>query len=347
MSTSNNLISFQGSFRMCSNMVNVAMLRDRSKAARVVTIRRNQWGLLMTQVRAQLHSTTADEFSSRASELQRLTRSDAGIRDRNFCDPPVLEAAPGYPFYATASFVQISPMRSARTSKSAKMTADSPNRESIPHSGSLPGPIMQLSNADMESLYQQSSPGQILAGKALAVSSNMCPRFGILPRPIQRLSPNFGSQVSHPTKSNSDTESLCPRSSPGQILAEETLPMSSNLRYPTQLNSCRQISYTASDNRTPDQHMRMSSIFADIPGPNLAPKTTKTKREDPKSVFKKNPTRLRLAIPTELDVLAGRGGETNKHVGNMVFREEARKLRASYRLEGTSREEKFELSMVR
>jgi len=136
--------------------------------------------------------------------------------------------------------------------------------------------------------------------------------------------------------------------------------MSSNLRYPIQLNSRRQISYTASDNRTPDQsgafaanqsadmdEKRMSSILLDIPGPNLAAKTTKTKREDPKSKFKKNPTGLRLAIPTELDVLAGRGGETNKHVGNVVFREEARNLRAWYRLEGTSRDEKCELSMVK
>ncbi len=143
-----------------------------------------------------------------------------------------------------------------------------------------------------------------------------CPRFGSQPRPIQRLTPR--SQVLHPTKSNSDTESLCPRSSPDQLLAEETLLMSSNLRYPIQQNSRRQISYTASDNRTPDQsgafaanqaadmdEIRMSSILLDIPGPNLAAKTTKTKREDPKSGFKKNPTGVRLAIP--------RGGLTMWH----------------------------------
>ena len=108
-----------------------------------------------------------------------------------------------------------------------------------------------------------------------------CPRFGSQPRPIQRLTPR--SQVLHPTKSNSDTESLCPRNSPDQLLAEETLLMSSNLRYPIQQNSRRQISYTASDNRTPDQsgafaanqaadmdEIRMSSILLDIPGAELS-----------------------------------------------------------------------------
>jgi hypothetical protein len=78
----------------------------------------------------------------------------------------------------------------------------------------------------------------------------MCPRFGNQRRPIHWLTLH-GSQVLPSTKRNSDTESLCPRSSPGQLLAEETLPMSSNLRYPIQLNSRRQISYTASDIRTP------------------------------------------------------------------------------------------------
>ena len=53
-------------------MVDVAMLRDQSRAVSVDTVRRNHWGLLMTQVRDQLHSATASEFSSRAFELLRL-----------------------------------------------------------------------------------------------------------------------------------------------------------------------------------------------------------------------------------------------------------------------------------
>ena len=50
--------------------------------------------------------------------------------------------------------------------------------------------------------------------------------------------------------------------------------------------------------------------------------------------------------PNEFDILRGRGGLTNRHEGNMRFRDEARKLRARYRHENTKREEKFILSQV-
>jgi hypothetical protein len=117
--------------------------------------------------------------------------------------------------------------------------------------------------------------------------------------------------------------------------------------HPTQLKSCRQISYSASDNHTPSQHgvlgtneIRAASILADIPGPNLALKAKNAKPS--KGVLKRG-----FATPTELDVLAGRGGETNHHIGNVVFREEARNLRALYQLEGTSRDKKNALFLVR
>jgi hypothetical protein len=51
--------------------------------------------------------------------------------------------------------------------------------------------------------------------------------------------------------------------------------------------------------------------------------------------------------PTDLDILRGRGGLTNRHPGNMKFRDEARKLRSEYRHCDTSRQEKFVLSQVR
>jgi hypothetical protein len=76
-------------------------------------------------------------------------------------------------------------------------------------------------------------------------------------------------------------------------------------------------------------------------GPAHAPSKAKKK-----SGTKSKP-RLELAIPTELDVLSGRGGETNKHEGNLLFRKEARKLRDVYRANGTSREVKYKLSLVR
>jgi hypothetical protein len=51
-----------------------------------------------------------------------------------------------------------------------------------------------------------------------------------------------------------------------------------------------------------------------------------------------------IAVPNNLDILRGRGGLTNRHEGNKRFRDEARKLRTTYRHENTNREEKFLLS---
>jgi hypothetical protein len=78
-------------------------------------------------------------------------------------------------------------------------------------------------------------------------------------------------------------------------------------------------------------------------GPTHAPPKAKKK----KGSGAKSKPHLELTIPTELDVLSGRGGETNKHEGNLLFRKEARKLRKVYRANGTSREEKYRLSLVR
>jgi hypothetical protein len=78
-------------------------------------------------------------------------------------------------------------------------------------------------------------------------------------------------------------------------------------------------------------------------GPTHAP-SSKAKK---KGSGTKSKSRLELTTPTDLDVLSGRGGETNKHEGNILFREEARKLRDVYRANGTSREVKYRLSLVR
>eukprot|EP00581_Thalassiosira_minuscula_P003801 CAMPEP_0183742046 /NCGR_PEP_ID=MMETSP0737-20130205/63803_1 /TAXON_ID=385413 /ORGANISM="Thalassiosira miniscula, Strain CCMP1093" /LENGTH=379 /DNA_ID=CAMNT_0025977563 /DNA_START=123 /DNA_END=1262 /DNA_ORIENTATION=- len=74
----------------------------------------------------------------------------------------------------------------------------------------------------------------------------------------------------------------------------------------------------------------------------------KTKRK-PKAVTAKLNGKAKAAPvgithPTRLDILRGRGGLTNRHPGNMRFRDEARKLRAEYRDKDTTREEKFLLS---
>jgi hypothetical protein len=51
-----------------------------------------------------------------------------------------------------------------------------------------------------------------------------------------------------------------------------------------------------------------------------------------------------IDVPNSLDILRGRGALTNRHKGNQRFREEARKLRAIYRENGTSRNEKYLLT---
>jgi hypothetical protein len=312
-------MSSQDRFRMCPNSVVGSASADTSQHD-------DQWELLMTQVRDQLHSANSNEFDSRAVELRQLASSEAGIRgSRNLCDPPVLVSAPGYPYYATSSFVQVSPIR----------------------------PSSKEPNAGMNPTF----PGQVLAEEVSSVSSSVCPR------PIQRLTQHFGSGTLSYTRINSGMESMCTDSSPGQILAEEILSTSSNPCYPTQLSSYRQISYAASDDRTPSQcgvfgasqatdtdlanEIGVESVLEDLSGSNSALKANNAKTEQvaPKSRSKKN--FIGFTTPKELDVLAGRGGETNRHMGNVMFREKARKLRFFYRMKGTSRDEKFALSLVR
>ena len=48
--------------------------------------------------------------------------------------------------------------------------------------------------------------------------------------------------------------------------------------------------------------------------------------------------------PTPEDILAGRGGGTNRHDGNIRFRDEARKLRIIYKDNETDRRTKFMIS---
>jgi hypothetical protein len=74
----------------------------------------------------------------------------------------------------------------------------------------------------------------------------------------------------------------------------------------------------------------------------IAPSTTKKKK-------KKKATRVidfsTAAEPTEDDILFGRGGDINKHPGNVRFREKARELASLYEACGDSKEEKYDLSV--
>ena len=73
------------------------------------------------------------------------------------------------------------------------------------------------------------------------------------------------------------------------------------------------------------------------------PNATKKSRNDGKPIS--SPAQA-VVTPREADILRGRGGITNRHVGNMRFRDEARKLRAAYRDNGVSRKDKYLYSKV-
>mmetsp|Transcript_21760 Transcript_21760/g.44786 ORF Transcript_21760/g.44786 Transcript_21760/m.44786 type:complete len:132 (+) Transcript_21760:819-1214(+) len=77
----------------------------------------------------------------------------------------------------------------------------------------------------------------------------------------------------------------------------------------------------------------------------VAPKRSKSKKKTPKSNDQKSASGA-IETPSDLDILRGRGGTTNRHKGNMRFRDEARKLRSAYRDDGVSRKEKYMYSNI-
>jgi hypothetical protein len=74
----------------------------------------------------------------------------------------------------------------------------------------------------------------------------------------------------------------------------------------------------------------------------MDPSTTKKKK---KKKAKRVIDFSTAAEPTEDDILFGRGGDINKHPGNVRFREKARELASFYEACGDSKEEKYDLSV--
>ena len=75
----------------------------------------------------------------------------------------------------------------------------------------------------------------------------------------------------------------------------------------------------------------------------IASSTTKKKKKKPKRVIDFSTP----IEPTEGDILFGRGGDINKHPGNVRFREKARELAPTYEACGDykdSNEEKYKVS---
>ncbi len=87
-------------------------------------------------------------------------------------------------------------------------------------------------------------------------------------------------------------------------------------------------------------------------GQSMLPHKTKVElkpRKDAKKALKLTTAKPKSAAvirPSRYDVLSGRGGVTNKHEGNVWFRNEARKLRSAYRGSNTTRDDKMRLSRV-
>ena len=80
---------------------------------------------------------------------------------------------------------------------------------------------------------------------------------------------------------------------------------------------------------------------------NLFSRFLKDAKNSPQSKTKKRRKRVidvSTCVPTEDDVLFGRGGFTNNRPGNIFFRQEALRLRPWY--EQSSKEEKYEISNI-
>mmetsp|Transcript_29282 Transcript_29282/g.58563 ORF Transcript_29282/g.58563 Transcript_29282/m.58563 type:complete len:398 (-) Transcript_29282:586-1779(-) len=96
----------------------------------------------------------------------------------------------------------------------------------------------------------------------------------------------------------------------------------------------------------PNQHAE-KSVTAKPSNKNKMQKSTTVSRsqyQHAKNSSEADAPAVGIERPNDLDVLRGRGGLTNRHVGNMRFRDEARKLRVAYRDQATSRREKYLLS---
>ena len=100
------------------------------------------------------------------------------------------------------------------------------------------------------------------------------------------------------------------------------------------------------DDEYSDEDVMLANRVSTSPYPNVkqqrAAKSTRKKTKE-SNTNRKSPVGG-IKTPTGVDILRGRGGLTNRHKGNMKFRDEARKLRSNYRNKSTSRHEKYLLS---
>ena len=316
-------LSFQHRLGMCSN----SSLRVRSAV--------NQGGQLITSdvfssnvIRSELQSDTSDEFNSKDFlEMQTLAQTV----DSRVCVPPILDAPPGPPHYGSSSYVSISPMtRPTRVTKPAKANAGR----------LLLSPIQPNFGSQVYSwttLCAPSPPGQMFPEE---VSSSSISRN--LFHPSQLGSYRQVSATASDYHTSSSQKIIIGASIATQSRGKDLKKM---MKVSSLLTDAMPFPNQPSPHTAVNPTRRKCDADDDwVPKPKSAPKTKKTGIKHP--IVKIEFNDLKLVTPTELDVLSGRGGETNKHEGNIMFRKEACKLRASYRAEDTSRDEKYVLSLV-
>ena len=100
-------------------------------------------------------------------------------------------------------------------------------------------------------------------------------------------------------------------------------------------NSDRKLAYTEPLSHTPTEESKTKNSSSP-----KAKKSSKKKKKKPKRVIDEG----HICVPTDDDVLFGRGGFTNSHPGNIRFREKALEFRPVY--ERSSKEEKYNISQM-
>lgn len=281
---------------------------------------------------------------------------DTAIR---VCPPPVIVPR-GPPRFGALTYVSISPMVATSTAIRATSMAQSsysPITGRFPHHLS-PTPMhygggsqirfsWKLSNAEIESLCDPSLEGQLFAkdeegeeGENASLSSltkSMIASRALMFHPIQLSSYRQVSDYHTPQSQHHSTTPFRGNASSG---AGQSLSRGKDLENMMQVASI----LTAMPHTPPPPGKKRNDDDDWVPPGGPTHGFSKAKK---KGSGTKSKPRLESIIPTELDVLSGRGGDTNKHEGNFLFRMEARKLRDVYRANGTSRDVKYKLSLVR
>eukprot|EP00578_Thalassiosira_sp_NH16_P028334 CAMPEP_0181102336 /NCGR_PEP_ID=MMETSP1071-20121207/14261_1 /TAXON_ID=35127 /ORGANISM="Thalassiosira sp., Strain NH16" /LENGTH=355 /DNA_ID=CAMNT_0023185303 /DNA_START=8 /DNA_END=1075 /DNA_ORIENTATION=+ len=279
------------------------------------------WEILISQVRAQLRASTPGECFSRALELQVLARSEVGHRSQRLeCNDMDLMAV-GQPILVDAkssqqgSFVPISPIKPSRHVNAVKSLEPKNQglvKKSLPtKSDGIPKPP-QLPRLPLSEIHNSLPPLQVKKGTLMAM-----PNDGDL----------FHTGVHGNHCTNSDPKLL---ESFMHGVGNDTCCSGQPTNKGHHMGLIR-VASTWSATRSPKSRNKKEG----------KPKKARSKFGQKKTKgTAKNALTGTTCWPREFDVLGGRGGGTNRHSGNVMFREEARRLKHIYQDSNTKKEEK-------